>query len=164
MIRLSIDAALAGRVFERFVVDIATGVAAPAVFETVEIGAAFDFAGIATVEMAVIDLRTHWAEKFSAYLRRFDDRPNTRVKDLVDLVLLIEHGLVADGQLFRAVETTFERRGQVVPDDDLPSMAEAWEVPYAAMAEDVGLLAATSAEAHSLVERTWRQCRWAGGA
>ena len=70
-------------------------------------------------------LRTHWAEKLSAYLRRYDDRPNTRVKDLVDLLLLIEYRLVPVDRLRLAVETTFTRRGQPTSGPYLASMADA---------------------------------------
>ncbi|MCP4085435.1 MAG: nucleotidyl transferase AbiEii/AbiGii toxin family protein, partial [Actinomycetia bacterium] len=88
--RLSIEALIGGRVFERFVVDLVGTDGAPAEPpERVELGKAFAFADLPIVELAVLDLRSHWAEKLSAYLRRYDDRPNTRVKDLIDLVLLI---------------------------------------------------------------------------
>ena len=95
---------LAGRVFEWFVVDIVTERPGSLVTETVPLGRLLQFAGSPVVEIAVIDLRVHFAEKLSAYLRRYDDRPNTRVKDLVDLALLIEHGLPADHALRSVVE------------------------------------------------------------
>lgn len=156
--RLSVDALLGGRVFERFIVDL---VGTPGVTgeprERVELGRAFAFAELPIVELAVIDLRTHWAEKLSAYLRRYDNRPNTRVKDLVDLVLLIEHGLEPDARLHRAVRTTFAQRQQELPADRLPSMAEAWSEPFAAMAADLSLGCPTATDAHALVERFWQQ-------
>ncbi len=105
----------------------------------------------------MLDLRTHWAEKLSAYLRRYDDRPNTRVKDLVDLVLLIEHGLESDVRLHEAVVTTFNRREQKLPDANLPSMADEWAEPFASMAGGLALGAASASEAHSLVERFWQE-------
>ena len=84
VVRLSLDAVVGSRVFQRFVVDLVGAVDTPPSTERVELGRALSFAGLPRVEMAVIDLRTHWAEKLSAYLRRYDDRPNTRIKDLVD--------------------------------------------------------------------------------
>ena len=156
--RLSIDALLGGRVFERFVVDlVGTDGTSTELLERIELGGAFAFADLPIVELAVLDLRTHWAEKLSAYLRRYDDRPNTRVKDLVDLVLLIEHGLQPDALLHAAVVTTFNRREQELPSDQLPSMADEWAEPFAAMAADVALGAASASEAHSLVERFWQE-------
>ena len=156
--RLSIDALLGGRVFERFVVDLVstdgTSIERP---ERVELGRAFAFADLPIVELAVLDLRTHWAEKLSAYLRRYEDRPNTRVKDLVDLVLLIEHGLQPDARLHGAVVSTFNRREQQLPGEQLPSMAEEWAEPFTKMAVELALGAASASDAHSLVERFWQE-------
>ena len=105
----------------------------------------------------MLNLRTHWAEKLSAYLRRYDGRPNTRVKDLVDLVLLIEHGLQPDARLHGAVVSTFNRREQQLPSEQLPSMAEEWAEPFARMAVELALGAASASDAHSLVERFWQE-------
>lgn len=155
--RLSIDALLGGRVFERFVVDLVGDLGATAESdERVQLGGAFAFADLPIVELAVLDLRTHWAEKLSAYLRRYDDRANTRVKDLIDLVLLIEHGLEPDARLYGAVTATLAQREQELPANRLSSMAEAWSEPFAAMAADLSLGALTAANAHALVEQFWR--------
>ncbi|MCP3860355.1 MAG: nucleotidyl transferase AbiEii/AbiGii toxin family protein [Phycisphaeraceae bacterium] len=156
--RLSIEALIGGRVFERFVVDLVGTDGAPAEPpERVELGRAFAFAELPIVELAVLDLRSHWAEKLSAYLRRYDDRPNTRVKDLIDLVLLIEHGVQPDARLHDAVITTFHRREQELPGEQLPSMADEWAEPFASMAVDLALGAASASDAHSLVERFWQE-------
>lgn len=156
--RLSIDALLGGRVFERFVIDlVGTDGTSTELPERVELGGVFAFADLPIVELAVLDLRTHWAEKLSAYLRRYDDRPNTKVKDLVDLVLLIEHGLQPDARLHEAVVKTFNRREQELPSDQLPSMADQWAEPFASMAVELALGMASASDAHSLVERFWQQ-------
>ena len=48
----------------------------------------------------------------------YDDRPNTRTKDLVDLVLLIEHGLIEAAGLRERVRAVFAVRGtHELPDD-----------------------------------------------
>jgi predicted nucleotidyltransferase component of viral defense system len=154
--RLSIEALLGGRIFERFVVDlVGTDGASTEPPERVELGNAFAFADLPVVELAVLDLRTHWAEKLSAYLRRYDNRPNTRVKDLVDLVLLIEHGLQPDARLHEAVTATFDRRQQELPGADLPSMAHEWAEPFARMAADLALETTTAFAAHAAVEHFW---------
>ncbi|WP_420610819.1 nucleotidyl transferase AbiEii/AbiGii toxin family protein [Candidatus Poriferisodalis sp.] len=162
VVRLSVDALLGRRVFESIVVDVVAGEGMPAIAERVELGRALGFAGLPVVEMAVIDLRTHWAEKLSAYLRRYDDRPNTRVKDLVDLVLLVEHGFEPDDRLRQAVEATFARRRQHLPRSNLPSMADAWAVPYAEMASDLGLTTVAASDAHDLIESFWCRAQTGG--
>ena len=159
IVRLSLEASLGGRTFERFVVDVAVGVEVPATAERITLGRVLGFAEVPEVTLAVIDLRTHWAEKLSAYLRRYDDRPNTRVKDLVDLVLLIENGLAPDRRLRKAIETTFARREQSLPASTLPSMAADWSVPFAEMSTELGLDTTDAADAHASVEAFWRRAR-----
>jgi hypothetical protein len=155
VVRVSLDAMVGNRTFERFVVDIVSEIDALEGTELVRLGADLGFADVPVVELAVIDLRTHWAEKLSAYLRRYDDRPNTRVKDLVDLALLIENGLSPDQRLRTAVEATFARRRQHLPIDALPSMAAAWAEHFAEMAGDLNLATTSSHDAHALVQDFW---------
>ena len=164
VVRLSLDALLGNRVFESFVVDVVAGEGLLATTERVQLGRALGFAGLPIVEMAVIDLRTHWAEKLSAYLSRYDDRPNTRVKDLVDLVLLVEHGLEPDERLREAVEETFACRSQRLPLSELPSMADSWAEPFAEMASDLGLTTVVASDAHDMIESFWRRAQAAGAS
>jgi hypothetical protein len=49
------------------------------------------FAGVPAPVVEVIDAHRHAAEKFQAMLRDYGDRENSRVRDLVDLVVMIEH-------------------------------------------------------------------------
>ncbi len=155
--RLSVDALIGGRVFEKFVVDVVVASGSMPPPDVLVLGEVVGFAGVPGVEVLVIDLRTHWAEKLSAYCRRYGDRPNTRVKDLVDLVLLIEQGLEPDDKLLAAVEATFTSRGQEVPGALVPSMADEWAEPFLELAEELGLSTPTSAEAHNLIEEYWQR-------
>ncbi|MEM9518965.1 MAG: nucleotidyl transferase AbiEii/AbiGii toxin family protein [Actinomycetota bacterium] len=156
--RLSMEARLGGRTFEKFVVDIVTPTANPEEVEWIELGHRLAFAEVPTIRLPVIDLRTHWAEKLSAYVRRYDDRPNTRVKDLVDLVLLIDHGLEPDADLFGAVVRTFDNRSQTVPGDTVPSMAAEWQEAFEPLAWDLALTTPDAFTAHEVVEQFWQRC------
>ena len=159
--RLHVAAELADRLFERIVVDLVPAQNSSSPTETVVLGQFFAFAELPIVPMPVIDLRLHWAEKLSAYLRRYEDRPNTRVKDLIDLVLLIEQGLEADPALYAAVCETFRQREQVLPESTLASMAEEWQEPFRQLAEPLGL-AMSAQQAHAVVEEFWGRAREAG--
>ena len=59
---------------------------------------------------AVVPLTVHFAEKLHAYTRPRTGTPNSRVRDLADMVLLIQLGLRADGDLRAAIDATFTRR------------------------------------------------------
>jgi len=157
IVRLSIDALIGVRVFEKFVVDIVRAADRSPSSEFVELGRVVSFAGLPLVELPVINLRTHWAEKLSAYLTRYEDRPNTRVKDLVDLVLLIEYGLLPEAELYAEVLATFKNRDQQLPKSPLPSMANEWAVPFAKMASELTLATKDSVSAHAAVETFWRR-------
>jgi len=78
------------------------------------------------------------------------------------LVLLVEHGLEPDDRLRTAVEETFARRSQKLPLSELPSMADAWTVPFAEMASELGLTAISARDAHDLIERFWHRAQTAG--
>ena len=162
-VRLSIDAYIGRRVFQKFVVDVVMGPERLPPPDVLRLGGVVGFAGVPEVEVQVIDLRTHWAEKLSAYCQRYGDRPNTRVKDLVDLVLLIGQGLEPDTELFEAVHRTFNSRGQNVPGAKVPSMAEEWDEPFRELAVGLDLSAPTSADAHALVEDFWQRALGVGG-
>lgn len=153
--RLRIDARLDGRTFELLVVDLVSSEAGTPRTEWISLPGALAFAEVETPRVPVIDLRVHWSEKLHAYLTRFDDRENTRVKDLVDLVILIDDGLNPDALLRAAVIETFVARGQQPPGPELASMAEAWRAPFAAMANEVDLSTTNAHDAHRVVEEFW---------
>ena len=162
--RLSVDALIGGRIFEQFVIDVVVALGNMPPPDVLELGESVGFAGLPRVEVLVIDLRTHWAEKLSAYCRRYGDRPNSRVKDLVDLVLLIEQGLEPDNELLAAVERTFTSRDQEVPEAIVPSMADEWADPFQGIAEELGLSTPTAVEAHKLIEEFWQRVLDHGGS
>ena len=76
------------------------------------------FAGIAPSKVPAISREEQFAEKLHAYSLPRAGRPNSRVKDLVDLLLLIESGtLDVDrvGQCIEATLTLFPRRSEFPP-------------------------------------------------
>lgn len=42
----------------------------------------------------IVDIHRHAVEKLHAMVRDFGDRENSRVRDLVDLVIMLEHDLL----------------------------------------------------------------------
>lgn len=99
----------------------------------------------------------HAAEKFHAYSRIYaQGRPSSRVKDLVDLVLLSEADLLSDLLRLKArLEAVYSARDQASPPQGLPRPPGAWQSPYAAQAADLSLHAATSDTAYDLVARLY---------
>lgn len=107
--RFPITARIDNRVYMAFHLDVGLG---DAVIAPPEWLVAQDFLGFAEIpppRIAVLPREQQFAEKIHAYtLPRA--KPNTRVKDLVDLVLLIQLGLTDLALVARAVAATFARR------------------------------------------------------
>lgn len=115
-----------------------------------------DFAGIAAPVAEVIDLQRHVAEKFHGMLKVFVDRVNTRVRDLVDLVILAEHGLIEAPAAAAAVRTVWAERGDGLP-AVLPALPSSWLDRYERLAADQGLNAETFPEAVAVVTALWTE-------
>lgn len=108
--RFSVEAWLAGKTFAGIRLDVAARGAELAVTEQLELPGSLRFAEIPARSIEAVERRQHFAEKLHALTRDYGDRPNTRVKDLVDLVLLIEDGLAADKSLVDVVRHVFTVR------------------------------------------------------
>jgi len=114
-----------------------------------------DFAGLSDLLVEAVDRRQHFAEKLHALTRKYGDRPNTRVKDLPDLLTLIEHGLEPNEELLAAVQALFEtRRTHPVP-DALPVPPVSWRTAYEQFATEVALDASTLDVAHERLTEFW---------
>jgi hypothetical protein len=96
------------------------------------------FAGIESSRVLMIAREQQFAEKIHAYtLPR--NAANSRVKDLVDLALLIGSGGLDKQRIMEALRLTFERRGtHELPANLLLPPAD-WQVPFHALAEECGL-------------------------
>ena len=125
------------RPFEKFKVDVGFGDAWIGEPETLTGSAILTFAGIRPAEVKAIPLEQHLAEKLHAYVRSRGDRANTRVKDLVDMALLVEHSPFAFDRLREALDVTFTSRGPHGVPKALPPPPHDWATSYARLAEDL---------------------------
>jgi len=156
--RSAIEARLAGRVFARFHLDMGFGDAVLDPPEWVDGSVLLDFAGIPAVRVALYPLAQQIAEKIHAYTFPWAGRDNTRVKDLVDLVLLAQLEQLAPEHVRRALAATFEARGTHPLPAKLPAPPWDWTEPYADLAEKLGLQAQTLAQAYTYLAAYWQ--RW----
>ncbi len=115
------------------------------------------FAGIPAAVAPALSVEQHWAEKFHAYTRP-REMPNSRVRDLVDLVLILEHGAPVTERTGVAVDATFRRRGTHPVPAIVPEPPSGWAKPFTALATECGLVQ-TLAAAHERVEAFWRDVR-----
>ncbi|MFI7276121.1 nucleotidyl transferase AbiEii/AbiGii toxin family protein [Streptomyces sp. NPDC049879] len=133
--RFSVESRLAGRVFATVRVDVVARGEEIALTERLPLPNTLGFAGTPSRDIEVVDRRQHFAEKLHALTRDYGDRPNTRVKDLVDLVLLIESGLAADTSVGEAVRHVFAVRATHEVPAVLPEPPPSWADTYPGLAE-----------------------------
>jgi hypothetical protein len=137
--RFPVDARLAGRTFVRFRLDVSTGDVLRAPYESLPGRDWLGFAGIAATSFPAVSPEEQFAEKLHAYTLPRVGRENSRAKDLVDLVLLIERTALDATRLPIAVRETFQRRKTHPIPPKLISPPASWSKPFAAMAVECDL-------------------------
>ena len=129
-----IEARMDGRIFARFHLDAGVGDVVMRPLETIMCRDWLGFAGIGSPRVLLIAREQQFAEKIHAYaLPR--NSANSRVKDLVDLALLIGSGRLDKQRILEALRLT---RGT----HDLASLLappEDWQIPFQVLAEECGV-------------------------
>ncbi len=137
--RFPVETRLANRVFIEFHVDIGVGDAVIKPSDSIEGTDWLGFAGMAPPKIICISKEQQFAEKLHAYSMPNRTRPNSRVKDLVDMALMLQRFPLDPVRVREAVGATFARRGShVVPDNLLPPPPE-WTGPFARLAAQTEL-------------------------
>lgn len=137
--RYPVEAMLDGRTFAKFHLDIGTGDVQREPVELVQPRDWLAFAGIPAPTFPSISREEHFAQKLHAYTLPRTERPNSRVKDLVDLVLLIDHGGINHERLRVDVLDTFARRKKHEVPVALDPPPDFWQPTFARMAAECGI-------------------------
>lgn len=148
--RFHVEALLDGRTFSRFPLDVGQGDELPREPEWIDGRVDLAFAGIPRPKLAVYPLEAHFAEKLHAYTRP-REKPS-RVKDLLDLVLIVELGLHATPILYQIIQATFDRYGTHLLPNPLPEPPATWVASFEAMAQEVDLSVTGLDEAYRRVK------------
>lgn len=153
--RVKVAAALAGRTFGGIQLDISTRAHELAQTEPLALPDSLDFADIPAPVVEIVDVHRHAAEKFHAMFRDFGDRENSRVRDLVDLVILIEHDLLAAAAVGAAIQQVWAEREGHEPPSAIPPLPESWPDRYERLAIDHDLETRSFPAAVAVVSRLW---------
>ena len=132
--RYPVDARMDGRTFSRFHVDVGLGDKALEPVDIVQSKDWLGFAGIPAGIFPIISKEQQFAEKYHAYTRPRTDRPNSRVRDLVDLALLIHSGDLDPRRMQAALDKTFSGRKTHGLPVQVPDPPDNWAGPFQAMA------------------------------
>jgi hypothetical protein len=151
--RYPCEAVLVGKVYARFHIDVGCGDALVGEPERLVGDDLLSFAGIGPASVFAIPKAQQFAEKLHAYTFPWSGRTNTRTKDLVDVVLLIERGPPEAGDVRRALEATFSTRAtHLLPKALQPPPGE-WRTEFMGMAAEAGLSTTDYLEAFAILER-----------
>ncbi len=154
--RLPVEARVAGRKFTGFHLDVGLGdevIGRPEWRKGHEL---LSFAGIAPARAALIPREQQFAEKIHSLTMPRGETPSSRVRDLADLVLLIDYGLPEAAAVARAVRATFERRKSHPVPKDLAEPPAEWGQVYEKLASDFELPVSSVNEAFERVKNYWR--------
>ena len=137
-IRFRVTSRVAGRVFERFHIDVGYG---DPIVEAVDYLVPPNYLAFAEVDSHAIPcypVSQHIAKKLHA-LVRLRSTENSRVKDFVDILIFasMDTNLQAD-HLSVAIQAVFAMRGDTIPSqiDQIPT---SWQSQYRRFAKDLGL-------------------------
>jgi predicted nucleotidyltransferase component of viral defense system len=138
------------RMFEELTVDV--GFANPSLGEPQQLigPPLLEFAGIEPATVQAISVEQHLAEKIHAYTKRYGNRESTRVKDLVDMALLLDECRPSEQLLARTLRGVFSVRGTHEVPATLPPPPTSWRAAYASLARDLPI-PQTSDEAYRFV-------------
>jgi len=154
--RAQVSATLAGTMFGGLQIDVSARANELDSTDLMTIPNSMEFAGIESPQVEVVDLQRHVAEKFHGMLKVFDDRINTRVRDLIDLVLLDERGLIHPALAAAAVRAVWDERGDRLP-AVLPELSGTWDKRYEQLASDLNLDARILPAAIAVVTTLWSE-------
>ena len=153
--RSRLEAFLGGRPFGRVQLDVSPRGHELEDTDFVPLPNSLAFADIDVPVIEIIDVQRHAAEKLHAMCKDFGDRENTRVRDLVDIVILHEHKLLDHEHLAAAAYTDWQERNNEPPPAMLPPLPTNWAARYEQLAAEHDLAAAKFPDAITLVTTLW---------
>ena len=137
--RYPVTALLDGKIFVRFQLDVGADAVLTRT-ETVRGADWLGFCGIPSPVFSMISVEQQFAEKLHAYTFPRLERPNTRVKDLVDMALLAKMRSMNFDTLKEALKLVFKVRQTHSLPRQINMPPEAWEAPYNELAKECALM------------------------
>lgn len=153
--RFSVRSILARRTFASFRMDVAARPDELLATDRLELPGVLEFAGFPRHEVRASAIAQTIAEKVHAMTLPRGDRENTRVRDLVDIVFLIESGFDDTEAVRAAASHVFGIRDTHELPHGLPGPPTSWEPRFAQMASELGLAAGNLGDAHEVARQFW---------
>lgn len=160
--RFAARALLAGREFTRVKIDVVARSEELVATERLQLPGALVFAGFPQRDVEAVAPAQHFAEKLHALTRQYPGRVNSRVRDLVDLLLLLESNVPAPAEAWMVTRQVFATRATHELPLVIPDPPASWSGTYALLAADLDVQAATVPEAMARLNAFWAVARATG--
>ena len=157
--RFPVEARLAGRPFAQVTLDTVMRAEEIGGTERRPLPGMLAFAGLPPASVELVDRNQHFAEKLHALTQTYGDRPNTRTRDLVDLLMLVEDGLRPTSELYARVRHVFAVREAHALPTDLPDLPPLWAASYPTLATELDVTAKTLDQATNDLRAFWALVR-----
>jgi hypothetical protein len=154
--RVAVDVDLAGRRFASIKLDVSPRSHELDVTDTIELPNALEFAGFASVDVEIVDIHRHAAEKLHGMLKAFGERENSRVRDLADLMLMLNADLLSANRLAEVVTAVWTERDGSHPPAVLPTLPPSWPARYERLAAENKIEPAAFVAAADRAAALWR--------
>jgi predicted nucleotidyltransferase component of viral defense system len=155
--RAKVAVRLAGKPFGGIQIDVSPRAHELLATDRLPLSNSLEFAGVPTTTIEIIDVHRHAAEKYHAMFRDYGERDNSRFRDLVDLVILIEHQELTASLVAQAAMEVWSERDGTTPPRAVPSLPVAWPDRYEQSADEHELDARSFDDAVALVQNLWSE-------
>jgi hypothetical protein len=152
-IRVPVRCRLDSREFESFHVDVGAGDPVVGEPESLVVTDLLGFAEIPATWVDCYPVSQHLAEKVHALTRPHAGRVNSRVKDLVDVVIFAETSQLEAAEAIAAITATFAVRATHPVPECLPALPQSWRQPYRRLAHEALIATADFDEAVHLARK-----------
>ena len=139
-VRYELESSLAGRPFEPVQVDVSISVPDPWDARAGRRPGLLRALGLEPIDVLLVPLERQVAEKLHAFTRSYKGGGTTRGRDLVDLMLVLQHDRVDAAALQDAIRRVFGRRATHAVPDRLPSPPRDLALSFRREAERVGIV------------------------
>lgn len=137
--RYPVNSRMDGRSFVKFHIDVGVGDFVLSPVETIEARNWLDFTGIKPPVIAMLSKEQQFSEKLHAYTLPNRQAPNSRVKDLVDMIMLIDRGDMDKDRVKESIAATFGKRNTHELPTPLEPPPEHWRPVYDRLSAECNL-------------------------
>jgi Nucleotidyl transferase AbiEii toxin, Type IV TA system len=155
--RVAVEVELAGRRFGAIKLDVSPRAHELDATDTVTLPNALDFAGFGSVDIEILDVHRHAAEKLHGMLKDFGERENSRVRDLADLMLMLDAALLSATRLAAVVKEVWAERDAAVPPAAFPDLPTSWRDRYERLAAENDIDPPSFTAAADRAAALWRE-------